>query len=108
MNITITRTVAVVVAVGFLGAIHYASKAPKLSAYGEDIVTIEIVGGGANELDAILPYNEQPLPPLQEGQYASDDLFESDIAEILPEMQGTPSPEEWELPHLTLPPLQEV
>lgn len=108
MNMTMTKAVAVVVAAGLLGAIHYASKAPSVSEYGEDVVTIEIVGGGADQLEAIAPYKDQPLPPLQENKYASDDMFQSDLVEILPEMQGTASPEEWELPHLTLPPLQEV
>tara|TARA_R110000868_G_scaffold147104_2_gene368280 strand:- start:936 stop:1301 length:366 start_codon:yes stop_codon:yes gene_type:complete len=103
----VAMATAAVLGAVFVGSIHYASKAPRFSGHGEDIVTTEILESGADALEAIAPYKEQSLPPLQENNYASEDMFQSDIVEILPEMEGTASPEEWELPHLTLPPLEE-
>ncbi len=86
-----TKTLIIILAIAILAGIQYSIYHYNPSKNGEDIVTIEIIGGGLEEEVYVDP-----------NIYINDEsLFPSDEITTLPEIESIDS-------DLTLPPLEEV
>ena len=86
-----TKAVIIILAISILASIQYSLHNSRVSSMGEEVVTIEIIGGGLEETKYVDP-----------NIYINDEsFFPSDEITTLPEIEAIES-------DITLPSLQEV